>query len=142
MGGALLVEGPAGSHNADGGLLGFGRADLGPGGRANDFRGRFLSLGHDGIIVGHIISRCKPFSPLDVWTFPTYSNHMARPKAEKTQSAALRIRLFPEQEAMIREAAELAGISISAWIRERLTRAARREISQAARYEVAGQAQE
>lgn len=77
-----------------------------------------------------------------MWTFPTYSNPMARPKAEKTQSATLRIRLFPEQEEMIREAAELAGISISAWIRERLTRAARREISQAARYEAAGQTQE
>jgi uncharacterized protein (DUF1778 family) len=65
---------------------------------------------------------------------------MARPKADRTHSAALRIRLFPEQEAAIREAAGLAGISISAWIRERLTRAARREISQAARYEVPGQA--
>lgn len=75
-------------------------------------------------------------------SFPAYSNGMARPKAEKTQSAALRIRLFPEQEEMIRQAAELAGVSISAWIRERLIRTARREISQAARYEAAGQAQE
>ncbi len=74
--------------------------------------------------------------------FPAYSNGMARPKAEKTQSAALRIRLFPEQEEMIRQAAELAGISISAWIRERLTRAARREISRAARYAPPGQARE
>jgi uncharacterized protein (DUF1778 family) len=62
---------------------------------------------------------------------------MARPKAEKTKSAALRIRLFPEQEAMIRQAAELAGLSISAWLGDRLTRAARREI---ARYEAAGKA--
>ena len=67
---------------------------------------------------------------------------MARPKADRTQSAALRIRLFPEQEAMIRQAAELAGISISSWIRERLTRAARREIGQAARYEAAGETAE
>jgi uncharacterized protein (DUF1778 family) len=67
---------------------------------------------------------------------------MARPKAERVQSAALRIRLFPEQEEMIRQAAELAGISISAWIRERLIRAARREISQVGRYESAGQAPE
>ena len=43
---------------------------------------------------------------------------------------------------MIRQAAELAGISISAWIRERLIRAARREISQVGRYEAAGEAQE
>jgi uncharacterized protein (DUF1778 family) len=67
---------------------------------------------------------------------------MARPKAERTQTAALRIRLFPEQEELIRQAAELAGISISAWIRERLIRAARREIGQAARYESPGEAQE
>ncbi len=57
-----------------------------------------------------------------------YSNGMARPKAEKTKSVALRIRLFPEQEAMIRQAAELAGLSISAWLGDRLTRAARREL--------------
>jgi uncharacterized protein (DUF1778 family) len=67
---------------------------------------------------------------------------MARPKAEKTHSAALRIRLLPEQEDLIRQAAEVAGISISAWIRERLIRTARREISQAAQYEPPGQAQE
>lgn len=67
---------------------------------------------------------------------------MARPKADKTHSAALRIRLLPEQEELIRQAAELAGISISAWIRERLIRAARREIGQAARYESPGQAEE
>jgi uncharacterized protein (DUF1778 family) len=67
---------------------------------------------------------------------------MARPKAEKTHSAALRLRLLPEQEQLIRQAAELAGLSISSWIRERLIRTARREISQAGRYEPAGEAQE
>jgi len=53
---------------------------------------------------------------------------MARPKAEKTKSAALRIRLYPEEEAMIRQAAKLADLSISAWIGDRLARAARREL--------------
>ena len=67
---------------------------------------------------------------------------MARPKAEKTQSAALRIRLLPEHEDLIRQAAELAGISISAWIRERLIRAARKEIAQGERYAPAGQSGE
>jgi hypothetical protein len=43
---------------------------------------------------------------------------------------------------MIRQAAELAGISISAWIRERLIRAARREISQAGRYDAPGEPRE
>ena len=63
---------------------------------------------------------------------------MARPKADKTHSAALRIRLLPEQEDLIRQAAELAGLSVSSWTRERLIRTARREISEAARYEAAG----
>jgi uncharacterized protein (DUF1778 family) len=48
--------------------------------------------------------------------------------------------MFPDQEQLIRQAASLAGISISAWIRERLVRAARREVSQAARYEAPGAA--
>jgi uncharacterized protein (DUF1778 family) len=72
--------------------------------------------------------------------FSAYDNGMARPKAEQTQSVSLRLRMFPEQEALIRQAAGLAGISISAWIRERLVRAARREVSQAARYEAPGPA--
>jgi uncharacterized protein (DUF1778 family) len=67
---------------------------------------------------------------------------MARPKADKTQTAALRLRLLEEHEELIRQAAELAGISVSAWMRERLIRAARREIGQACRYEPPGETQE
>jgi uncharacterized protein (DUF1778 family) len=67
---------------------------------------------------------------------------MARPKADTTQSVSLRLRMFPEQEQLIRQAASLAGISISAWIRERLVRAARREVAEAGRYEAAGKAEE
>jgi uncharacterized protein (DUF1778 family) len=58
---------------------------------------------------------------------------MARPKAEKTKSAALRIRLFPEHEDMIRQAAKLAGVSMSAWMEEKLTQAARRDLKRAGR---------
>jgi uncharacterized protein (DUF1778 family) len=65
---------------------------------------------------------------------------MARPKAEKTQDAALRLRLLSEHETLMRQAAELAGLSLSAWMRERLIRAAKREISEAGRYEAAGKA--
>lgn len=67
---------------------------------------------------------------------------MARPKSEKTQDAALRLRLLSEHEQVMRQAAELAGLSLSAWMRERLIRAARREIAEAGRYEAAGKAQE
>jgi uncharacterized protein (DUF1778 family) len=67
---------------------------------------------------------------------------MVRPKAEKTQDAALRLRLLSEHEELMRQAAALAGLSLSAWMRERLIRAARREIADAGRYEAAGKAQE
>jgi uncharacterized protein (DUF1778 family) len=67
---------------------------------------------------------------------------MGRPKAEKTQDAALRLRLLSEHEALMKQAAELAGLSLSAWMRERLIRDARREIADAARYAAAGKARE
>jgi uncharacterized protein (DUF1778 family) len=69
---------------------------------------------------------------------------MARPKKEESRahSAALRIRLLPEHDALVRQAAALAGVSLSDWLRERIIRAARREVGEAARYQPAGQAEE
>ena len=69
---------------------------------------------------------------------------MARPRieADRAHSSALRIRLLPEHDALIRQAAALAGVSLSDWLRERIIRAARREIAEAGRYEAAGKAQE
>lgn len=65
----------------------------------------------------------------------------AKPQ-KRRHSAALHIRLVPEHEELIRQAAELSGTSLSDWIRDRLVRTARREIAEAARYEAAGKAQE
>ncbi len=69
---------------------------------------------------------------------------MARPRKEedRAHSASIRIRLLPEHDALIREAAALAGVSLSDWLRERIVRTARREIAEAARYEAAGKTQE
>jgi uncharacterized protein (DUF1778 family) len=64
-----------------------------------------------------------------------------KPPARR-HSAALHIRLVPEHEELIRQAAELAGTSLSDWIRDRLVRNARREIGEAARYEAAGKAEQ
>jgi uncharacterized protein (DUF1778 family) len=61
---------------------------------------------------------------------------------KRRHSAALHIRLVPEHEELIRQAAELSGTSLSDWIRDRLVRTARREIAEAARYEAAGKTQE
>jgi uncharacterized protein (DUF1778 family) len=61
-------------------------------------------------------------------------------KPKRRHSSSLYIRVTPEHEELIRQAAELAGTSLSDWIRDRLVRTARREISQTARYEAAGEA--
>ena len=65
---------------------------------------------------------------------------MARPRKEESRvhSATLRIRLLPEHDALIRQAATLAGVSLSDWLRERIIRAARREVAEASRYEGTG----
>lgn len=45
----------------------------------------------------------------------------------RRHSASVRIRLLPEHNALIRKAADHAGILLSDWLRERLIAAARRE---------------
>ena len=67
---------------------------------------------------------------------------MAESKPKRKHSSSLYIRVTPEHEELIRQAADLSGTSLSDWIRDRLVRTARREIAQAARYEAAGEAQE
>lgn len=56
---------------------------------------------------------------------------MVKKHEDKRHGGALRLRLLPEHDALIRQAAELAGISLSAWMRERLIRAARQELGEA-----------
>jgi hypothetical protein len=59
-------------------------------------------------------------------------------KPKRRHSSALFIRVTPEHEEMVKRAAELAGTSVSDWIRTSLIRTARRDIAEAARYEPAG----
>lgn len=63
-------------------------------------------------------------------------------KPKRRHSSSLYIRVTPEHEELVRQAAELAGTSLSDWIRDRLVRTARREVAEASRYEAAGKAQE
>jgi uncharacterized protein (DUF1778 family) len=67
---------------------------------------------------------------------------MSESPSKRRHSSSLYIRVTPEHEELIRQAADLTGTSLSDWIRERLVRTARREIAEAARYEAAGKAQE
>lgn len=59
---------------------------------------------------------------------------MAKKKAEpaSTHTAALNMRLRPEHLDLFRRAAEHAGLGLSGWVRERLLRAARAELGEAA----------
>ncbi len=43
----------------------------------------------------------------------------------------MKLRLQPEEKQAFEQAAELAGVPLSAWVRERLRRAARRELDEA-----------
>jgi hypothetical protein len=49
------------------------------------------------------------------------------------KTASVEVRMSPAEKQAFREAAELAGIPLSAWIRERLRRAAIRELENASR---------
>ena len=47
------------------------------------------------------------------------------------KSAFIKVRLMEDEKLTFQEAADLAGISLSAWMRERLRREARRELEEA-----------
>jgi uncharacterized protein (DUF1778 family) len=51
-------------------------------------------------------------------------------KPKRRHSSSLYIRVTPEHEELIRQAAERAGVSLSDWIRERLIRIARKELAE------------
>jgi len=50
-----------------------------------------------------------------------------------TKTETIDLRVSPKEKEAFRMAAELAGISLSAWMRERLRRAARRDLEEADR---------
>jgi uncharacterized protein (DUF1778 family) len=45
----------------------------------------------------------------------------------------LKVRLQPEEKQAFQDAADLAGIALSAWVRERLRKTARRELEEVGR---------
>jgi uncharacterized protein (DUF1778 family) len=53
---------------------------------------------------------------------------MAKKPEKRRHGAALRLRLLPEHERLIRRAAEVAGVNLSDWMRERMIRSARAEL--------------
>ena len=47
------------------------------------------------------------------------------------KSESLKLRIGPEEKQAFQEAAELAGVALSVWIRERLRKVARKELEAA-----------
>jgi uncharacterized protein (DUF1778 family) len=76
---------------------------------------------------------------LDLSGFCRYKCHMAkqrgRPRVDpnKTRAEYLEVRLDAAEKQAFREAAELAGLAVSAWVRERLRTVAREELEKAGR---------
>jgi hypothetical protein len=57
----------------------------------------------------------------------------AAPRKNAVKSDNLLVRLGPAEKATFADAAALSGLSLSAWVRERLRRVARRELEDAGR---------
>lgn len=57
-------------------------------------------------------------------------NSGGRPSKKHTREEYLEVRLTVEEKQAFKEAAELAGIGLSTWVRERLRRSARQELGQ------------
>jgi predicted HicB family RNase H-like nuclease len=75
---------------------------------------------------------------VDLYIIPKYildMSNVGRPKKSETakQSDALLLRLRPSEKESFQLCADLAGISLSSWLRERLRLAAIRELEGAGR---------
>lgn len=79
----------------------------------------------------------KSYFPLDTYAKMAYIAHSEGAKAvtgktkTRQNSQRLHLRLSPELKALLLEAANVADLGVSDWMRDRLTRAARRDIRQA-----------
>ena len=78
-----------------------------------------------------------PFLDSDI--FPIYSSNMdinktgrGRPRkdASSAKSESILLRMAPAEKIAFKEAANLAGLPLSAWVRERLRLTARRELEE------------
>lgn len=63
------------------------------------------------------------------------SKRPGRPKksSEELQTEYLDVRLVPTEKQAFKEAADLAGMAVSAWVRDRLRAASRKELMESGR---------
>jgi hypothetical protein len=73
----------------------------------------------------------KFLRPLSVGTISGMVITQGRPKKKITRSAYLELRLTEAEKSAFNNAAAIAGISTSTWVRERIRRAAARELEEA-----------
>lgn len=69
-----------------------------------------------------------------MWTMKKHQNTHRRPSPKHTREEYLEVRLTIEEKQAFKEAAELAGIGLSTWVRERLRRLARQELGDGAAF--------
>jgi len=75
-------------------------------------------------------------NPLDLTLFCWYSNCVAkrgRPKKQNPLDEYVELRLSSDEKQGFRDAADLAGIPLATWVRERLRQIAARELKKSQR---------
>jgi hypothetical protein len=58
-------------------------------------------------------------------------NRKGRPPSDKTKQDYLEVRLDADEKQAFKDAADLSGLALSAWVRERLRLVARKELDEA-----------
>jgi hypothetical protein len=86
----------------------------------------------------YILYTSQAFS-LDFGYFCIYNRVMKKkrlgrpPKEDQLRNESLLVRVEPDEKEAFKNAADLSGISLSSWVRERLRRTAIKELQEAAR---------
>jgi len=57
-----------------------------------------------------------------------YTSYMSSDRTKRTYETPLQVRVSPEQHAIFQKAAKKDGRSLSSWVRDRLAKAARKEL--------------
>ena len=70
-------------------------------------------------------------TPFCHYTGEMSKKRIGRPPKERTRDGFLEVRLDVEEKQAFKDAADLAGLALSAWVRERLRALARKELEEA-----------
>lgn len=93
-------------------------------------RGVFISIYLDIVVpMGLQVKRKIEEIELDLCAHWVYNTNMATKFENRRHDTSMRVRLLPEQAHLFRKAADLVGLTLSAWVRERLIKMARKELA-------------